>query len=97
MSRNKTKRKKKLGKTKIASFDENHETPLVYINPVSNDKKFPYQNQWYQPHLEKELSSDWRSELTPFPPEKNPIQVVDREKEFVFEDDFLLADINRIR
>ena len=95
--RNQKKRKKKLRKTKIVSFDENQETSLVYINPVNNDKKFPYQNQLYQPFLEKELASGWISELTPFPPEKNPIQVVDREKEFVFEDDFLLANTNQIR
>ena len=94
---NQRKIKKKSRKTKITLFDENHETPLVYINPVNNDKIFPYQNQLYQPYIKKESSSGLRSELTPFPPEKNPIQVVDREKEFAFEDDFLLADTSQIR
>lgn len=97
IARNQRKRKKKLRKPNIVSFDENQETSLVYINPVNNDKKFPYQNQLNQPNHEKELSYGWRSELTPFPPEKNPIQVVDREKEFVFEKDFLLADASKIR
>ena len=70
---------------------------LYDSSPDITHMQISYQNQWYQPHLEKELSSDWRSQLTPFPPEKNPIQVVDREKEFGFEDDFLLADTNQIR
>ena len=94
---NKRKRKNKLGKTNIAAFDENQATSLVYINPVSNNQEYSIPSQLNQPYFKKESGSVRNSDITPYSPQMNPIQVVEREKAKVFKDNFLLANTNKIR